>query len=330
MDVPIDLSKVLFLCTANDLSTLHPAVLDRMEIIEIAGYTHVEKLHILDNYLYPDAIKKAGLADYISNIRISSQVRNYIIEAYAREAGVRSLKNFINRICEKIAYKVVDNGELNNSMCIDVEKSDLEDYIGPAIFSSKKIYEDDKTPPGVVTGLAYNSIGGGILFIEATKASFREKSEGSKGSGSLRVTGRLGETMKESSSIAQTYSKAFLSKYFGEQRPSALDFLETTDIHIHFPEGATPKDGPSAGVTITTALVGLALDEPCLAGLGMTGEISLNGKVLKIGGVKEKTMAAVREGLTTLIFPRANKADVDRLPDYVKENVKFHFVESYD
>lgn len=141
MDVAIDLSKVLFLCTANDLSSLHPAVLDRMEIIEIAGYTHVEKLHILDQYLYPAAIKKAGLASYVSNIRISSEVRNYIIEAYAREAGVRSLKNFIDRICEKIAFRVVDNAD-PGSQRVDVEKSDLEDFIGPAIFASKKIYPD--------------------------------------------------------------------------------------------------------------------------------------------------------------------------------------------
>jgi len=167
--VPIDLSKVLFLCTANDLSTLHPAVLDRMEIIEIAGYTHHEKLHILDNYLYPEAIKKAGLPDYMSNIRISSEVRNYIIQNYAREAGVRSLKNYINKICEKIAYKVVSSPTPSSSL-IDVDKSDLEDFIGPPIFSSRRIY--DQTPPGVVTGLAYNSVGGGILFIEATQAGF--------------------------------------------------------------------------------------------------------------------------------------------------------------
>ena len=150
------------------------------------------------------------------------------------------------------------------------------------------------------------------------------------GKGMLRVTGSLGDVMKESSSIAQTYSKAFLHKHFCGQTTAALDFLEKQDVHIHFPEGATPKDGPSAGITITTALVGLALNEPCLQGLGMTGEISLNGKVLKIGGVKEKTMAAVREGLTTLIFPASNKPDVERLPDYIKEGVKFHFVDTYD
>ena len=141
-----------------------------MEIIEITGYTHHEKLHILDNYLYPEAIKKAGLVDHMSNIRISSNVRNFIIENYAREAGVRSLKNFINKICEKIAFKVVNSSDPAETMLIDVDKTDLEDYIGQPIFSSKRIY--DQTPPGVVTGLAYNSIGGGILFIEATQAGF--------------------------------------------------------------------------------------------------------------------------------------------------------------
>ena len=268
--MPIDLSKVLFLCTANDLGTLHPAILDRMEIIEIAGYTQVEKLHILDNYLYPEAIKKAGLAEYMSNIRISREVRNFIIENYAREAGVRSLKNYITRICEKVAFKVVDSPLPDSSTLIDVDQDDLEDFIGPAVFASKRIY--DKTPPGVVTGLAYNSIGGGILFIECTQAGFArepviadgESTTPPQTKGMIRVTGSLGDVMKESSSIAQTYSKAFLNKYFREKRPDALDFLEAKDIHIHFPEGATPKDGPSAGITITTALVGLALQEPCL------------------------------------------------------------------
>ena len=213
--MPIDLSKVLFLCTANDLNGLHPAVLDRMEIIEIAGYTHVEKLHILDNYLYPEAIKAAGLAQHMTNIRISSEVRNFIIENYAREAGVRSLKKFINRICEKVAFNIVSSTTPTTTL-IDVEKTDLEDFIGPPIFSSKKIYE--KTPPGVVTGLAYNSIGGGILFIEATQAAFPKNAPRSADGtvptsqtrGSLRVTGSLGDVMKESSSIAQTYSKTFL------------------------------------------------------------------------------------------------------------------------
>ena len=214
LDVPMDLSKVLFLCTANDLSTLHPAVLDRMEIIEIAGYTHQEKLHIFDQYLYPEAIKKAGLVDFMNNIRVSSEVRNFIIQNYAREAGVRSLKQYINKICEKIAYRVVSSPTPQSTL-IDIDKTDLEDFIGPPVFSSRRIYEE--TPPGVVTGLAYNSVGGGILFLEATQAGFCRSECGTDATtpapvtrGSLRVTGRLGEVMKESSSIAQTFAKQFL------------------------------------------------------------------------------------------------------------------------
>ena len=328
LDVPIDLSKVLFLCTANTLDSLHPAVLDRMEIIQIAGYTHKEKKHILSNYLYPDAIKKAGLSSHIAKINLSAGLRDFLIENYAREAGVRSLKKFINRICEKIAFKVVENPEIVDE-CITITQENIEDFIGPPIFQSKRIY--DSTPPGVVTGLAYNSIGGSILFIEATQGSHpRDQNEGAPGArGSLRVTGSLGDVMKESSSIAQTYSKNFLHKHFNESNPKAVDFLEQKDVHVHFPEGATPKDGPSAGLAITSALVGLALNEPILPGIGMTGEISLNGKALQIGGVKEKTMAASREGLTTLVFPASNRADIERLPDYIKGDIKFHFVETY-
>jgi ATP-dependent Lon protease len=225
---------------------------------------------------------------------------------------VRSLKKNIRRIMEKLAFKFVQDPSIEK---ITVDKQMIEDFLGPPIFASKRIYE--KTPPGVVTGLAYNSIGGGILFIEATQANY---SQDKSGKGSLQVTGRLGEVMKESSSIAQTYAKTFVNSYL-KGHPKALDFLQKEDVHIHFPEGAIPKDGPSAGITITTALISLALEEPCLNNLGMTGEISLNGKVLKIGGVKEKTMAAAREGCTTLIFPAANKNDVERLPENIRAGI---------
>ena len=299
-----------------------------MEIIEIAGYTQKEKKHILSAYLYPTAIKNAGLSSHIANIDLAPGVRDFLIQNYAREPGVRSLKQFINRICEKIAFKVVDSPD--SADCITITQENIEDFIGPPIFSSKRIY--DTTPPGVVTGLAYNKIGGGILFIEATQSSHsREQAEGTATArGTLRVTGSLGDVMKESSSIAQTYSKNFLHRHFSQTNSKAVDFLEQKDVHIHFPEGAIPKDGPSAGIAITSALVGLALQEPILPGIGMTGEISLNGKVLKIGGVKEKTMAAAREGLTTLVFPAGNKADVERLPDYIRGDIRFHFVETYD
>lgn len=165
--MPIDLSKVLFLCTANMLDTLHPAVLDRMEIIEIAGYTHKEKRYILDSYLMPEAIHKAGLSSYTDQFEIPPTVRDFIIQNYAREAGVRSLKRFINRICEKVAFKLVENPNVSK---IEVSEQNVEDFLGPAIFSSKKIYTEQ--PPGVVIGLAYNAYGGGILYIEATQSSY--------------------------------------------------------------------------------------------------------------------------------------------------------------
>lgn len=254
LDVPIDLSKCLFLCTANMLDTLHPAVVDRMEVIEIAGYTHLEKRYILDKYLIPEAIKKAGLSDLQAHFEIPDSVRDHIIVNYAREAGVRSLKQLTNRIMEKIAFKLVDSEDPTSQM-ITVDEGSVEEFIGTPRFSSKKIYQDN--PAGVVTGLAYNAVGGSILFIEATQASYKD--EDKQAHGSLRVTGSLGDVMKESSSIAQTYAKNFLQKYCRESHPDAVKFLETKDIHIHFPEGAIPKDGPSAGITITTSLVGLAL-----------------------------------------------------------------------
>jgi ATP-dependent Lon protease len=234
---------------------------------------------------------------------LPESVRDYIIVNYAREAGVRSLKKYTNRIMEKIAFKFVESG---SQQSITVDESSIEDFIGCPVFPNSRIYKCDN-PPGVVTGLAYNQAGGSILFIEATQAG--------SGSGALKVTGSLGEVMKESSSIAQTYAKNFLHKYFSNTE--AVNFLDR-EIHIHFPESAVPKDGPSAGITITASLIGLALNKSTVSDIAMTGEISLNGKVLKIGGVKEKTMAAAREGLKILIFPNENRKDVERLPENVK------------
>lgn len=189
-------------------------------------------------------------------------------------------------------------------------------------------------PPGVVVGLAYNQRGGSILYIESSKSSnisigqSKVDEPASARIGQLKVTGQLGSVMQESSSIALTYARTFLAKHQPDEA-AAQQFLEQADIHIHFPEGSTPKDGPSAGIAITTALVSLALNKPIIKNTGMTGEISLNGKVLPIGGVKEKTMAAGREGITTLIFPKANAKDIEKLPDYIKTGITFHFVQEY-
>lgn len=302
--MPIDLSKVLFLCTANDLDTLHPAVLDRMEIIEVAGYTFEEKQHILNKYLLPQAITKAGLEHHQDKFTIGMDTRDYLIDNYCRSPGVRSLKKYINQICERIAFKIVENeSKQGANENIKVTIDTLDDFIGQAKYMSKKFYEH--MPAGVVIGLAYNSRGGAILYIESKRANdISEKGR----IGSLKVTGQLGSVMQESSAIALTYARDFIGRidYDETVKQQALDFLQHTDIHIHFPEGSTPKDGPSAGITITTALVSLALGKPIPQDIGMTGEISLNGKVLPIGGVKEKTMAATREGLKQLIFPKVN------------------------
>mmetsp|Transcript_22818 Transcript_22818/g.17268 ORF Transcript_22818/g.17268 Transcript_22818/m.17268 type:complete len:269 (+) Transcript_22818:1392-2198(+) len=252
------------------------------------------------------------------NFQITDKVKDHLIINYAREPGVRSLKKFINKITEKIAFKIVEQ-EGYDKVCVDV--NNLEDFIGHAIFKSAKLYDDK--PPGVVIGLAYNEYGGSILFIESTIASHSEKADSHQGQ--IKITGSLGDVMKESSSLALTYTKNFLHKYY----PDKLNNFAKQDIHIHFPEGAVKKDGPSAGITITTALLSLALNEKINQNVAMTGEISLNGKVLAIGGVKEKTMSAQREGITTLIFPKANEKDVNALPKIIKEGITFHFVEDY-
>lgn len=212
-----------------------------------------------------------------------------------------------------------------------VTEDNLEDFIGSARYQSKKFYKH--MPPGVVIGLAYNSHGGSILYIESSKANHANQSKSGEAEekpsgriGSLKVTGQLGSVMQESSSISLTFARNFMNQTFKDKK----SFLEEQDIHIHFPEGSTPKDGPSAGITITTALISLALDAPIQPDIGMTGEISLNGKVLAIGGVKEKTMAASREGVKTLIFPKANEKDIQKLPAYIKEGITFHFVEDYN
>ena len=252
LDVPIDLSKVLFLCTANILDTLHPALLDRMEIINVGGYTHREKLHILNNYLLPLAIKDAGLMNGNYKFEITDQVKDYIIKNYCREPGVRSLKKYINKIAERLAFSIV---ETDNTQEIKVDVDNIEKFIGHAMFKSSKFYKT-LPPPGVVIGLAYNEYGGSILYIESSQSSYN-----TDGRGELKVTGSLGDVMKESSMIAQTFAKGFLSNNFNTIE-NARKYLETHNIHIHFPEGAVKKDGPSAGITITTALVSLALNEP--------------------------------------------------------------------
>jgi len=237
-----------------------------------------------------------------------------LIQSYCREAGVRSLQKHIEKILRKVAHKVVVDSKKNQKISILPEN--LKEYVGLPSFPSDKYYE--VTKPGVVMGLAWTSMGGATLYVETIADRLVSKPE-------FHVTGQLGDVMKESTSIALAFAK-----YFLEQVSSGNKFFETASLHMHIPEGATPKDGPSAGVTMVTSLLSLALNKPIIQNVAMTGEITLMGKILSIGGVKEKTIAAKRSGVKTLLFPKDNKKDVEELPDYIKKGVTFHFAYYYE
>ncbi len=307
LDVPFDLSNVLFIATANQLDTIPAPLLDRMEIIRLSGYILEEKLEIARRYLVPKALENHGLTR--DQISIQKAALADIIDRYAREAGVRNLENMIKKIMRRAAREFAEG----RSDKITVGKKDVEHYLGKPIFAEEELLSD---APGVVTGLAWTRMGGATLQIEATAMK-------SKGKG-FKQTGQLGKVMVESSEIAYSYVMGHLQEYKIDE-----DYFDTHFIHLHVPAGATPKDGPSAGITMTTALLSMILERPILKKLGMTGELSLTGSVLPIGGVKEKTIAARRAGLTTLIFPYENKKDYDDLPEYLREGIAVHFVKKY-
>jgi Lon-like ATP-dependent protease len=321
LDTPIDLSKVFFICTANNVQTINQALYDRMEIIEVSGYTFNEKKYIFEKYLRPRAIKNAGLDEHLSHsFSMSDETVNKLINDYCRESGVRSLQRYTNRIFEKIAMKIVQN-----DTDVTVTPDNLRHFIGGAHFSSRKIYE--RTPKGVSIGLGFNNYGGTILYVEASKANFSEKT-----TGQYNFTGNVGKVMGESVNIALTYAKYFVNTYLKtitEDDKKVKGFFDENHIHIHFTEGAIAKDGPSAGVAIATALLSLAMKKPILQDFAMTGELSLGGKVLTIGGVKEKVMAAQREGMKFLAFPRGNKDDIDELPEYIKQGLTIYYADDY-
>lgn len=315
LDAPIDLSKVFFLCTANDLSYVPQPLLDRLEIIEVSGYTSLEKKYIYDHHLKPKAINLSGLDPSAHKFSVCDSAIDKLISDYCRESGIRSLQRFTNRIYDKIAYKIVSDAISEE---IQVTDDNLKQFIGPANFSSKRIYE--KVPKGVSIGLGFNNYGGTILYIEANKSHYLD----SKNHERVTITGNVGKVMNESCSIAVSFAKWYLSNHL------KLVFFEENAVHLHFIEGAIEKDGPSAGIAITTALLSLALDIPITNNLAMTGEISLLGRVLPIGGVKEKVMAAKREGMTMIIVPLKNKDEIMELPEYIKEGIEFFFVDTYD
>lgn len=378
MDVPIDMSKTLFVCTANSLDTIPGPLLDRMEVIEISGYVAEEKIAIAEKYLAPSAKKLAGLEG--ANVTLTHEAIQGIISKYARESGVRNLKKQIEKIYRKAALNIIkDIGEDNfveeeveeatvksvsteatespeaaettteavseekpaeskdketaseatavdeepqqvsqhkplkvpDNISIEINSADLKDYIGPPVYIEDRMYE--KTPIGVVMGLGVTSMGGSTLYVE----SVLEQPLTVDSHAGMSQTGQLGSTMKESSSIAYSFARMFVGKNFPENR-----FFERAKIHLHCPEGAIPKDGPSAGITMATSLLSLALNEPLEPTIAMTGELTLTGKVLRIGGLREKSVAAKRSGATTIFFPKDNLADWEAMPDNIKEGLE--------
>jgi len=313
LDVPVDLSRVLFLCTANTLDTIPGPLLDRMEVIDISGYVAEEKLAIAEKYLIPQVEELTGLSK--KQIQLSDEGLNTLIKSYCRESGVRNLRKQIEKIYRKAAFKVVSGNETN----INVTDENLKEFVGKPVFSSDKMYAS--APSGVALGLAWTSMGGSTLYIETLGQKAKEPGTG----GSVELTGNLGDVMKESVKIGGTFARVFMQKLKPDD-----EYFANTRLHLHVPEGATPKDGPSAGITIVTALLSLALDRPITPNLAMTGELSLRGKVLPVGGIKEKVIAAKRSGVTTVILPQDNRKDFDDLADLIKSDVEVHFVESYD
>nr|XP_035967810.1 lon protease homolog, mitochondrial [Halichoerus grypus] len=316
LDVPVDLSKVLFICTANVTETIPEPLRDRMEMINVSGYVAQEKLAIAERYLVPQARALCGLDE--SKARLSSDVLTLLIKQYCRESGVRNLQKQVEKVLRKSAYKIV-SGEAN---LVEVTPENLQDFVGKPVFTVERMY--DVTPPGVVMGLAWTAMGGSTLFVETSPRRPGDKDSKGDKDGSLEVTGQLGDVMKESARIAYTFARAFLM----QQDPSN-DYLVTSHIHLHVPEGATPKDGPSAGCTIVTALLSLAMGRPVRPNLAMTGEVSLTGKILPVGGIKEKTIAAKRAGVTCIVLPAENKKDFYDLAAFITEGLEVHFVEHY-
>jgi len=404
LDVPVDCSRILFVCTANVTDTIPGPLLDRMEVIRLSGYDHREKIKIAEQYLVPSAMREVGLWPEVkkqkveggevatdspsmqeatqpqeqasdtpsegtdastpsgectpqpptlgSSAAIEHSALESLIRWYCREAGVRNLQKHIEKICRKLATKVVEKQEASNTiqqetvddadeaaggktavaepdetadsdLKLTVTEQNLSDFVGKQIFISDRLYAGD-LPPGTVTGLAWTSMGGVVLYVEATALA---RQEGAKaGTPALGVTGQLGSVMKESSQIALLVARRQLPLLAPEASKS---FYEEHELFLHCPEGATPKDGPSAGVTMVTALLSLATGKPVRTDLAMTGEVSLNGKVLPVGGIREKTIAARRAGCHVLVYPQANRRDFDELPDYLREGLEVHFASEY-
>ncbi|KAJ5319920.1 hypothetical protein PENANT_c040G04886 [Penicillium antarcticum] len=365
MDVPVDLSKVLFVCTANVTDTIPRPLLDRMELIELSGYVADEKMAIAEKYLAPAARELTGLKDV--DVNLEKEAIEELIKSYCRESGVRNLKKQIEKVYRKAAFKIVqDLGEdvmseeaaltdegkaaaeeskehetadpaqaplepeksttetprlalkVPDSVHLSIGKSTLKDYVGPAVFTADRLY--DKFPPGVTMGLAWTSMGGAALYVEC----ILENALNHNSRPGLEITGNLQNVMKESTHIAYSFAKSVMARQFPENR-----FFEKAKVHLHCPEGAVPKDGPSAGITMASALLSLALNHSLEPTVAMTGELTVTGKVLRIGGLREKTVAARRAGATKILFPADNTSDWLELPENIKEGIEGHPVNWY-
>jgi ATP-dependent Lon protease len=307
LDTRFDLSKVLFVCTANTTDSIPDALLDRMEVIRLSGYITEEKMRIAKRHLWPALLKESGISS--KTIEITPPAIHHIIEGYAREAGVRNLKKMMERIIRKTAVKLV-TGEIETAR---IHVKDIEDSLGHPKFNNEK----PENVVGVTTGLAWTSMGGVTLNIEASRIHTLNRG--------FKLSGQLGNVMQESANIAYSYISSNLARYKGDNK-----FFDEAFVHLHVPDGATPKDGPSAGITMATALLSLARNERLKEQIAMTGELSLTGHVLPVGGIREKIIAARRVGIKTLIIPFDNRHDYDEMPEYLKEGLTLHFARHFE
>ncbi len=311
LDLPFDISNVFFIVTANTLDTIPAPLRDRMEIIQLPGYVDTEKLEIAKRYLVPKSLEKHGLKK--SQVKFTRDALVHVAESYAREAGVRNLEKLIDKVNRKIAKAVVVDGKAKEVFRVD--KPGLEKYLGKPFFDADEVKRADA--PGLAVGLAWTSMGGDTLIIEAVANPGKE---------GFKLTGQMGDVMKESANIAYTYVRKLAAERYGV----SAKWFEERQVHLHIPEGATPKDGPSAGITMAIALLSLVLGRKIKDRVAMTGELSLSGQVLPIGGLKEKTVAAKRNKVREIVIPKRNAKDLDEIPEHVKKGIVFHPVERFE
>jgi ATP-dependent Lon protease len=317
LDLPFDISHVFFIVTANTLDTIPGPLIDRMEIIQLPGYIDKEKLEIAKQYLVPKSLERNGLKK--NQVKYTQESLLHIANGYAREAGVRTFEKNLDKIHRKLARNIVDeredNPENKDDSKFNIDKSLIEEHLGKPIFPEGELKKADR--PGMSLGLAWTSMGGDTLVIEAASMPGKE---------GFTLTGKMGDTMKESAAIAMTLARKLAVERYG----IAPEWFEKNQIHLHIPEGATPKDGPSAGITMATALLSLLRNKTIKTNIAMTGELSLTGQVLPIGGLKEKTIAAQRNKAKGIIIPKQNLRDLDEIPDHVKKGIEFHPVERFN